>query len=589
VRPPVLRVHADELVVDNFAGGGGASLGIERALGRSPDIAVNHDPEAIAMHKANHPETRHFCEDVWKVDPKEACGSRRVALAWFSPDCKHFSKAKGGKPVEKNIRGLAWVVTRWAKAVKPRVIILENVEEFQDWGPLLDDGRPCPVRRGLTFRRWVGVLRNAGYEVQARQLRACDYGAPTSRKRLFIIARSDGLPIVWPKETHGPGLNPYRTAAECIEWELPSPSIFERTRPLAENTLKRIARGIRRYVIEAAEPFIVPVAHQGDERAHSIRQPFRTVTGAHRGEHALIEPFLLPQSHGASASGPDKRSHGVTEPFRTVTTLGAQFNLISPTLIQRSWGEREGQAPRALDIEKPLGTIVAGGIKHALVAAFLARHYSERKPYVRAGKSVEHPLPTVTTFDHHSVVTAFLARHYGGHENDGAPLDKEVPTVTAKDHHAIVTSHLLKLRGGFADHQVTAQHLGTPAPTITAGGNHLAEVRAFLVKYYGTDQDPQLGLPLHTLTTKHRFGLVTVHGHEYVISDIGMRMLVPRELFRAQGFGDEYQIEVPFHGKPLSKTAQVRMCGNSVNPDIAQALVIAQFAAASATSAGEVA
>lgn len=503
MRPPAVRIHHDDLIVDNFAGGGGASLGIEWALGRSPDIAVNHDREAVAMHQANHPRTRHFCEDVWKVDPRTACGGRKVALAWFSPDCKHFSKAKGGKPVEKHIRGLAWVVTRWAKAVKPRVIILENVAEFQDWGPLLDDNKPCPVRRGLTFRRWLGVLRNAGYEVEVRELRSCDYGAPTSRKRMFIIARSDGLPIVWPTTTHGPGpgLEPYRTAAECIEWVLPCPSIFERKRPLAENTQRRIARGIRKYVVEAPEPFIIPLTHHGDRRVHRMCDPMPTITAAHRGELAMV----------------------------------------APSLIHRGNGERPGQAPRIYDIEKPHPTVVAGGVKTGLVAAF-------------------------------------LARHYGGHENDGSAAQVPMFTVTTKDHHALVASHLLKLRGGFADHQVTAQRLDLPAPTVTAGGQHLAEVRAFLVKYYGTDQDPQLGFPLHTVTTKDRFGLVTVHGEHYAIADIGMRMLVPRELFRAQGFPDSYRIEIDIGGKPLSKGAQVRMCGNSVTPPVAAALVAAQFA-----------
>lgn len=446
MRPPVLRLLADELIVDSFAGGGGASTGIEMATGRSPDIAVNHDPEAIAMHAANHPTTKHFCESVWTVDPKMVCGGRKVALAWFSPDCKHFSKAKGGKPVEKKIRGLAWVVVRWAKAVKPRVIILENVEEFQDWGPLLDDGRPCPLRRGLTFRRWIGQLRASGYQVETRELRAMDYGAPTSRKRLFVIARSDGLPIVWPEPTHGPGRLPYRTAAECISWDIPCPSIFERTRPLAEATQRRIARGIRRYVVEAADPFIVPLTHQGDDRAYPIDEPMRTVTGAHRGELALV-----------------------------------------------------------------------------------------------------------------------------------------TPTVTAVDHHSLVqTSLMLKLRGGLDDHQVTAQDLRRPAPTVTAGGTHLAEVRAFLVKYYGTDQAPQLRLPLDTITSHDRFGLVVVRGQLYVIDDIGMRMLWPRELFRAQSFPDSYQIQILYFGKPLSKTAQVRMVGNSVPPVMAEALVRAQFAAADA-------
>jgi DNA (cytosine-5)-methyltransferase 1 len=333
--------------------------------------------------------------------------------------------------------------------VKPRVICLENVEEFAEWGPLLADGNPDPMRKSLTFRIWVGKIRAAGYEVQWRELRACDYGAPTTRKRLFVIARSDGLPIVWPSPTHGPGRIPYRTAAECMDWSLECPSIFGRERPLAEATLRRIARGMRRYVLEARDPFVV--------------------------------------------SG-----------------------LVAPTLIQQSWGERKGQAPRCLDIQAPLGTVVGGGIKHALVAAF-------------------------------------LARHYGGHENDGAPLQMAIPTITAKDHHALVTAQL-------------------------GHGSRAAEVRAFLLAYYGTDQDPQLRMPLHTVTTKDRFGLVTIHGQAYEVADIGMRMLAPRELYRAQGFPDSYQIAPEYQGAPLTKTAQVRMAGNSVCPPIAAAIVRAQFA-----------
>jgi DNA (cytosine-5)-methyltransferase 1 len=543
-RPPILRLHADELVVDNFAGGGGASLGIEMALGRSPDIAVNHDPEAIAMHAANHPGTRHFCESVWTVDPKVVCGGRKVALAWFSPDCKHFSKAKGGKPVEKKIRGLAWVVVRWAKAVQPRVIILENVEEFQDWGPLLDDGRPCPLRRGLTFRRWVGQLRAAGYVVEARELRASDYGAPTTRKRLFVIARSDGLPIVWPEPTHGPGRLPYRTAAECISWDIPCPSIFDRRRPLAEATQRRIARGIRRYVVESADPFIVPLTHQGDDRAHSIHEPMRTVTSAHRGEQALIVPAVVGIDHRGSG---DSATWPADEPLTTITAE-TRHALMAASLVQTGYGEREGQAPRCLDLGKPLGTVVGGGQKHALVAAF-------------------------------------LAKHYGGHEATGSRMQVPVDTITSVDHHALVqTSLMLKLRGGLDDHQVTAQDHRQPAPTLTAHGTHLAEVRAFLVKYYGTDQAPQLRLPLSTITSHDRFGLVVVRGQLYVIDDIGMRMLWPRELFRAQGFPDSYVIQFLYWGKPLSKTAQVRMVGNSVSPVQAEALVRAQFAAGAAST-----
>ncbi len=534
-RPPILRL-CDELIVDNFAGGGGASLGIEMALGRSPDIAVNHDPEAIAMHRANHPDTWHFCESVWTVDPKKVTAGRPVALAWFSPDCKHFSKAKGGKPVEKKIRSLSWVVIKWAKAVKPRVIVLENVEEFKEWGPLRKDGTPEPAKKSLTFRRWLGQLKACGYQVEYKELRACDYGAPTTRKRLFVIARSDAMPIVWPEPTHGPKLaRPWRTAAECIDWSLECPSIFERKRPLADNTLRRIARGIKRYVLDAVDPFIIPLTHQGDERSHSIREPFRTVTGAHRGELALVSPALVRTDMHKSNSG---CAFPAGEPLRTITTGGG----------------------------------------HGLVAAFLAKHYTGV-----VGSELPDPIDTITAKDHHSLVAVHLQRDFGW--STGCPIDEPAPTTTAGGggHSAIVASHLLKLRGGLDDHHTTAQDHRAPAPTITAGGLHLAEVRAFLIKYYGCErQDPRLRDPLHTITTKDRFGLVTVRGEQYEIADIGMRMLAPRELFRAQGFPDHYQIEIPYNGKPLTKTAQVKMCGNSVCPPLAAAIVAANVTLARA-------
>lgn len=468
----------DEIVVDSFAGGGGASTGIEQALGRPVDVAINHDPQAIAMHRINHPSTVHYTESVFKVDPEAITGHQPVGLLWASPDCTHHSKAKGGAPRSPRVRGLAWVVIRWARRVKPRVIMLENVEEFEDWGPLLDDGRPCPERRGMTFRLWVNQLRAAGYAAEWRQLRACDYGAPTTRKRLFVMARRDGLPIVWPRPTHGAGLRPYRTAAECLDWSIQCPSIFERARPLAENTLRRVARGIMRYVVNAADPFIVGTAH---------------------GEHA---------------SRPGSRSHGIDEPLRTIHAGGGNFALVAPTLVQTGYGERDGQAPRALDIAAPLGTVVAGGQKHALVAAF-------------------------------------LAKHYGGNETPGTPLTAPVDTITTQDHHALVTA--------------------------SATGDHSDAVHGLLVKYYGSDQDPRLDDPLHTITTRDRFGLVTVHGERYRIADIGMRMLQPRELYRAQGFPEDYVIELEHDGKPLSKAAQVRMCGNSVCPPIAAAMVRANF------------
>jgi DNA (cytosine-5)-methyltransferase 1 len=302
-RGPVVRAWVDnEIIVDSFAGGGGASTGIERALGRSPDIAINHDAAALAMHEANHPRTRHYREDVWDVDPVEATGGKPVDLAWFSPDCTFFSKARGAKPFRDRRkatrrRALAHVVVRWASAVRPRIICMENVEEFEDWGPLGADGLPDPAKIGLSFRRWRRQLENLGYQVEMKQLRACDYGAPTIRKRLFVVARCDGLRIVWPEPTHGPGRIPFRAAAECIDWTIPVPSIFGRRKPLAENTLRRIARGIQRFVVDAAEPFIVP------------------------------------QTHGDKGGKPDTRSHSIDEPLRTITSLGAQFHLVAPTLV----------------------------------------------------------------------------------------------------------------------------------------------------------------------------------------------------------------------------------------------------------------
>jgi len=533
----LLPIH-NEIVVDLFAGGGGASTGIEQAIGRAVDVAINHDPDAISLHTANHPQTQHFCSDVFEVDPVAATGGRPVGLLWASPDCKHFSKAKGGKPVSKKIRSLAWVVVKWAKAVRPRMIFLENVEEFQTWGPLTADNLPCPLRKGDTFRLWKKSLEKLGYVVEHRELRACDYGTPTIRKRLFLVARRDGQPIVWPEPTHAaPGslaikakkLKPWRTAAECIDWSIAAPSIFERKKPLAEATCRRIAKGIMRYVVEADEPFIVSLTHQGGERVESLSEPFKTVTGANRGEKALCVP----------------------------------------TLIQTGYGEREGQAPRALDMAKPLGTLV-GTQKHALVSAFLAKHYTGV-----VGSDLADPLGTITCSDHHSLVTANLIHYHADKRTAdvrASDLREPIKTQTTENRHALVTSNLVKLRGDNVG-SATAE----PLHTISAQGTHHAEVRAFLVAYYGVDQDPAMREPMHTVTTKDRFGLVTIHGTEYAIVDIGLRMLTPRELYTAQGFPASYQIDHGADGVPLTKTAQVRMCGNSVCPPLSRAITLANY------------
>ena len=590
-----LDIHG-EIIVDNFAGGGGASTGIELALGRRVDVAINHDPEAVAMHTANHPETEHHCESVWEIDPRTVKPGRPIGLLWLSPDCKHFSKAKGGKPVEKKIRGLAWVALRWAALRQPRVIMLENVEEFVTWGPLVEDAagnmRPCPKRKGREFNAFRNALQRHGYQVEWKELRACDYGAPTIRKRLFLIARRDGQPIVWPAPTHydpndkkyqghkgkilnadGVVMQPWRTAAECIDWSIPAPSIFERAKPLADATGRRIAKGIMRYVVNAAEPFIVKYYGQKTERefrGSGINEPLHTQSTENR--FAIVSPIL---TEHANASTP--RCMPADEPLRTICaqTKGGHHALIAPTLVQTGYGEREGQQPRALDIEKPLGTLV-GSQKHALVSAFLAKYYGGV-----VGTALDTPISTVTSVDHHSLVTANMIHMGHGEGKDGTKrfshgirdIDQPINTITAHGATAgLVTSNLVKMRG-----DNIGQANDEPLHTISAQGTHFAEVRAFLIKYYGADQDPRMEEPMHTVTSRDRFGLVTIAGHEYQISDIGLRMLAPRELYRAQGFPADYIIDTGIDAAgnrfTLTKTAQVRMCGNSVCPPLAAALV----------------
>jgi DNA (cytosine-5)-methyltransferase 1 len=551
-------------VIDLFAGGGGASLGIEKALGRRVDLALNHDPVALAVHKRNHPETRHLEADIWEVRPRDATEGKPVDFLWASPDCTHFSVAKGGKPRSKGIRSLAWAVIRWAKDTRPTVIMLENVAEFKGWGPLGEDGKPVKARMGETFMRWRKSLERLGYMVDHRVLDASRYGAPTRRRRLFIVARRDGAAIVWPEATHGPGLLPFRTAAQCIDWSLPCPSIFERKKLLAEKTQWRIAEGIKRFVINNPQPFIVGVGgragqsdptgaedplgtitakndrslvvpslikvnHGGRQpRGESLEEPMSTVTAQRRG-HALVTPHLMKFRHdstGASLEDPMPTITAGNAPNGHIAGAGHALGMAVASLVQVGYGEAANQAARALDIEKPLGTVVAGGIKHALVSAFLNKHFTGV-----VGKQMELP----------------------------------IDTITARDHHSLTAATLLKLRGD--NHGADPQ---APLPTVSAQGTHLAEVRAFLVTYYGQGVGQDVRKPMRTVTTKDRLGLVTIEGIDYQIVDIGMRMLEPHELLAAQfgTFAADYDLS-----PARTKTAKVRLIGNSVPPEEVMALV----------------
>lgn len=658
-----------EIIVDNFAGGGGASTGIEMAIGRSVDIAINHDMNAVAMHTTNHPDTLHYCESVFDVDPFSATAGRPVGLAWFSPDCRHFSKAKGAKPVEKAIRGLAWIVIRWALSVRPRVMMLENVEEFRTWGPLMaGEMRPDPERAGETFLAFIDMLSTGvpadhpalqeccefleltpdsehvqrlvaglGYEVDYRELRACDYGAPTIRKRFFMVMRCDGKPIVWPEPTHGDPkssavqagkLAPWRTAAECIDWTISAPSIFDRKKPLALNTLKRIGRGIQRFVIDSASPFIVKCNHTSTRtvydcfRGQSLEEPLQTITKTHG--YALAVPHLTKFRTGATgqpitepvptvtagasrrpggnghalgiveaaltpfivgAGGPKYSAkprsmespmhtlcntnhacviapviarqfgasigHRADEPSATITAGGGgKSQLVTSTLIQMGYGERPGQEPRVLHLEKPLGTVTAGGNKFAVASAFLAKHYG------------------------------------GNFQGAGVSMNEPVHSVTTVDHHAVVASHLVKLRGTCRDGQPTSE----PMPTVTAGGLHVGEVKTTLaVEDYDEQRAQQTLAFLREYCGEECTGMVDIDGITYRIVDIGMRMLQPHELYRAQGFPDWYIIDRDYRGVKYAKDKQVARCGNAVPPPFAEALVRANLPEMCVTRSSEAA
>lgn len=638
------------MIIDSFAGGGGASTGIEAALGRSPDVAINHSGPALSLHAANHPDTLHLNSNIWDVEPLEVTKGRHVGLLWASPDCKHFSKAKGGAPRDRNIRDLAWVVVKWAEDVKPDVICMENVEEFPTWGPVDNDGQPIKEFAGQTYELWVKRLRKAGYRCKSRELRACNYGDPTIRKRWFFVARRDGLPITWPKPTHGDPqsaavkrgkLKPWRTAAECIDFSLPCPSIFDTKaeimdryglraqRPLASNTLARVARGTARYVLGTDRPFTVQIG-DGESAAPSLtrfnsgatgsdmREPAPTVTAnswikkpggaaplgmispllatmrnsqkpwqradepthtitaggaglsliapnlmslkgtarracpadaphptvlAGGGHSALIAPVLTYAQQGGS-------NRSVEQPHHTICANSKDQNgVIIPTLIQTGYGEREGQAPRSLDITQPIGTVVAGGVKHATCAAFLAQQNGGPRMDQNAGRDMRDPVSTVTASgSQQNTVAAFLAKYYG--TGDGARLDEPAHTVTTHD------------RFGHVQAQISA-------PPFSAQHHARArEVAEFLRSYGAWDGG--------------EFVTVTIDGTEFVIVDIGMRMLTPRELFNAQGFPPDYVIDGVWTGddsapvwQAFPKHVQVSCCGNSVCPGLARALIAA--------------
>ena len=592
------------MIIDSFAGGGGASTGIERALGRSPDVAINHNPAALALHAANHPDTIHLDSNIWDVEPRDVANGRHVGLLWASPDCKHFSKARGGAPRDRNIRDLAWVVVKWAEDVKPDVILMENVEEFRTWGPVCEQrGQPIKELAGVTYDLWVKRLKQAGYKVDWRELRACDYGAPTIRKRFFMVARRDGRRIVWPKPTHGDPdskavqsgkLKPWRTAAECIDWSIPCPSIFDTkaeikakhgltaVRPLANNTLARIARGLKRYVLDAEKPFIVRdtaphvmTMRNAAKPFNGADEPCHTITAGGAGL-TCVSPHLM------SLKGTTRRAIAATAPHPTVLAGGGHSAVIAPVLtyaqqggdcrdilaphhticanrkdqnavivpmmVQTGYGERKGQEPRCLDPHAPLGTIVAGGVKHAPVAAFLAQHNSARVG-VHAGRGVDAPLSTITgTGSHQNAVASWFAKYYG--TGDGARTDEPAHTITGRDRFGHVQASL-------------------SAPTFGPEHERKARMVADLLRAHGHWDERE-------------FVTVQVEGEAFVIIDIGMRMLTPRELYNAQGFPTDYVIEGVWHQngddwtfEAFPKDVQISCVGNSVCPDLAEALAAA--------------
>lgn len=557
---PIYQVFVNpitgEIMTDEFCGGGGASTGMELATGVPVAVAVNHDPDAILMHQTNHPHTGHLQASVWDVDPVEACQGYPVGLSWFSPDCKHFSKAKGAALVDRNIRGLAWIVLRWAGTVRPRVIILENVEEFRTWGPVRK-GRPVKSKAGQTFDKWLSQLKALGYTVEWRELVAADYGAPTTRKRFVLIARCDGEPIVWPEPTHGPRdseavkagrLAPWRSAAEIIDWSLPCPSIFDdkqtikerynltAVRPLARNTLRRVIRGVDKFTIKSGRPFLVPTGY-GERpgqtpRVHDPDSPLPTAVG--KGKHGVCDPLLSPfHAHNQqNAAGT-----AVTDPLNTVTSSGSQM----------------------------------------LIASSLIQYHAEQSERVR-GQGLEEPIMTIDSSNRYGLAAAHLTEYYGNAQ-DGLDITEPAHTVTAHDREGLALAHLAEFKG-----QDKGQAVAEPLRTITAGGGEFGVVKATVVKAEA-GADLQHWPEIRALLNEHcgydladdDIILLTIGGGPYFIADIGLRMLTPRELYNAMGFPPDYVIDRDYTGKPYGKSKQVARCGNAVCPPMAEAVVRANF------------
>lgn len=540
----------DEIIVDNFAGGGGASTGIELATGRPVEIAINHDPDAILMHKTNHPYTRHYCENVWDIDPREVCRGRCVGLAWFSPDCKHFSKAKGAALVDRKIRGLAWIVLRWAGTVRPRVIMLENVEEFVTWGPVRK-GKPVKSKAGQTFRKWKRQLEDLGYKVEHREIVVADFGAPTTRKRFVLVARCDGKPIVWPEQTHAPRdseevksgkLLPWRSAAEIIDWSVPCFSVFaskqeikekygvNAVRPLAENTMRRVIRGVDKFTIKSGEPFIVECNHKGDGHLVSVDKPVNTVTGKYTGGicNPVVAPFTFSNTGGSVGAD-------AGDPVHTIRTAGGQI----------------------------------------LSAANLIQYHTEQTENVRAN-GVNAPLPTADTSNRYGLTTANLVEYYG----NGVPIDINEPvhTATSHDREALSLAHIVEFKG-----QDIGQHPDKPLRTITASAGEFAACHVYIARADG--RDLMYWPEIRSLLNKHcgytladdEVLLLLIGGVYYFIADILLRMLIPRELYSAMGFPPDYIIDRDYMGNEYGKTKQVARCGNAVPPPLATAIVRANL------------